>query len=92
MSAIHRHSDPRTCGATTTVTGQSTVRVNGLFVAVEGDPETHGSGQLVSVSAGTVRVAGKKVIVVTDQALADDASHPPPDTYTSGGSGDVSAY
>jgi uncharacterized Zn-binding protein involved in type VI secretion len=92
MAAGHRHSDPRNCSATTVVSGQSTVYVNGLLIAVENDQDTHGNGQLVSVSAGTVKINGKKVIVTTDQALADSAPHSPPLTYPSTGSPDVNFY
>ena len=37
MPAIHRHGDARVCGATTIVSGQSTVRANGELVSVDGD-------------------------------------------------------
>ena len=39
--AIHRDSDPRICGAATTVTGNTTVFANDLLVAVNGDPNSH---------------------------------------------------
>jgi uncharacterized Zn-binding protein involved in type VI secretion len=89
---VHRHGDSRYCTATTTVVGQSTVFVNGLLAAVDGDPETHGQGQLVSTSPGTVFVEGKKLIVVDDNALADSAPHSPPTTKPSTGSPNVKAY
>jgi len=37
MPAAHRHDDLRVCGATTIVSGQGTVFVNGKLWAVEGD-------------------------------------------------------
>lgn len=92
MAGAHRNTDSRNCGAKTVVSGQSFVYVNGLLWAVENDPEDHGNGQLVSVSAGTVLINGKKVIVLTDAALADDAGHPPPLTYPQQASGNVKAY
>lgn len=48
MPPVHRHSDSRACGATTTVTHQSTVFANNLLVAVDDDPNTHGSGGLIA--------------------------------------------
>ena len=41
MPAAHRNGDLRTCGATTSVTGQSTVTVNGKLWAVLGDKDSH---------------------------------------------------
>ncbi len=88
----HRNTDSRNCGAAT-IASQDTVFVNGLAWAVEGDPETHGSGNLIAATGGkNVYIGGKLVIVVTDQATVDDAGHPPPDTYPSTSSGDVFAY
>lgn len=46
MAKIHRHSDSRSCGATTIVSGQDTVFANGLLVSVDGDPNSHGAGNL----------------------------------------------
>ena len=48
MPAIHRNTDPRVCGASTVVVGQSTVFANSLLVSVNGDPNTHGSGDLIA--------------------------------------------
>ena len=44
----HRHTDARVCGATTVVTGQDTVFINGLLQSVDGDPNTHGAGGLIA--------------------------------------------
>lgn len=92
MSGAHRQDDSRNCGAKTIVSGQSTVYVNGKLWSVENDEEDHGHGELVSASAGTVLIGGKKVIVKTDHALIDDAGHPPPETYPLEASGNVEAY
>jgi len=93
MVQAHRHGDSRFCGATTNVEGQTTVRVNGKLWAVEGDPNTHGEGRLISVVGNTVRIGGKLVIVaVGDNAAGDMAGHIPSSTKPSGHSGDVSAY
>ena len=48
MPAIHRNTDPRVCGASTVVVGQSTVFANSLLVSVNGDPNTHGGGNLIA--------------------------------------------
>lgn len=91
MPPAHRHGDPRVCGATTTVVGQSTVYVNGKLWAVEGDPDTHGNGELIP-SGHTVFCEGKPVIVHAPDTAAPDLIHPQPLTDTDGGSGDVFAY
>ena len=55
MPAVHRHSDVRICGATTTVVGQQNVYMNNLLASVQGDTNTHGAGNLLaSVNPGTV--------------------------------------
>lgn len=88
----HRDTDLRNCGAAT-IASQSTVYVNGLAWAVEGDPETHGAGNLIAATGDkNVYIEGKLVIVVTDQATDDAAGHPPPETYPQTSSGDVLAY
>jgi len=78
MGGAHRQDDKRTCGATTIVSGQSTVFVNGKLWAVEGDLDSHGHGDLVSVIGSTVKINGKKVIVYGDHANSDDAGHTMP--------------
>ena len=50
MPPIHRHGDSRVCGATTIVSGQSTVFANEKLVAVNGDPNSHGGGALIAGS------------------------------------------
>jgi uncharacterized Zn-binding protein involved in type VI secretion len=70
MAAIHRHGDSRACGATTIVTGQSTVRAGGQLIAVNGDGNTDGGGALTT-SHPTIRINGKGIIVVGDSAAAD---------------------
>lgn len=70
-TAIHRQDDARSCGATTVVTGQSTVFANGKKVAVNGDENTHGNGDLIAV-CDQVFIGGKKVVNVGDSATADN--------------------
>jgi hypothetical protein len=50
MPAVHRNTDPRTCGANTVVVGNKTVFANNLLVAVNGDPNSHGGGSLIASS------------------------------------------
>jgi len=89
MPGVHRHGDNRSCGATTTVTGQSTVFVEGKLFSVNGDPNTHGSGALIA-SGTTVSVNEKPVIIIGDNASTDSLAHTNPSAAT--GSGTVSAY
>lgn len=75
---VHRHGDDRTCGATTTVVGQSTVFANDELVSVNGDPNTHGDGDL---NAGANRVFAEGILVVRiyDDADGDNNDHDDPD-------------
>lgn len=99
MPGAHRHSDSRFCGAETIVTGQSSVRVNGLLWAVEGDYDTHcNQGNLIAVyGAKNVYINGKLVIcAMGDTATGDKAGcfieHPPGATDPLGHSSDVFVY
>lgn len=97
MPPAHRDTDPRVCGATTDVTNQGTVKVNGLKWAVNGDKNSHGSGDLIAGHGLKVRIEGIPVIVHTpDGASADDLCIPvgPPhcSPVTAGGSANVSCY
>lgn len=72
MPAVHRNTDSRVCGAKTTVTGQNNVYANGLLIAVQGDPNTHGGGSLsASVNPGTVFINGKEMAVQGSDAAPD---------------------
>lgn len=77
---VHRHSDARIpdCGATTVVVNNSTVFVNGLLWAVEGDPNTHILGNLIATNPRTVWVQKINVIVRGNHAQPDLAGHPDP--------------
>jgi hypothetical protein len=71
MSQAHRHSDQRSCGATTVVSGQNFVTIEGKLWAVENDQNTHGAGGLIA-SKSYITIAGKKIIVVNDSANQDN--------------------
>lgn len=100
MPGAHRHGDSRFCGATTIVTGQSTVKVNGILWAVEGDKDTHcNMGDLVPIyGALNVYAEGKLVICAAGDTAAEDIpgcippEHPPGETDPSGHSMDVIVY
>ena len=91
MPGAHREDDNRYCGATNQP-AQQTVRVNGQPWTVEGQEDTHGDGQLISVVGSTVRIGGIKVIVFGDRAEDDDFGHPAPPTDPEGHSDNVTAY
>ena len=72
MPAVHRNTDSRVCGASTTVVGQNTVYANGLLIAVKDDTNTHGAGGLnASVNPGTVFINGKEMVVQGSTAKPD---------------------
>ncbi len=74
---VHRNTDSRICGASTTVKGQSNVFVNNLLASVQGDTNTHGGGALsASVNDGTVFINGVKV-VLQGSAASPDSLCPP---------------
>ena len=73
---VHRDTDARACGATTTVAGQGNVYANNLLISVDGDPNSHGAGAL---SAGSNKVFINNIAVVnhTPDGAAPDALCPP---------------
>ena len=81
MPGAHRDTDSRFCGATTKVTGQSKVLVNGLLWAVEGDKDTHcNEGELSAVyGSKCIEISGKKIICAMGDAAASDHSCTPPE-------------
>lgn len=70
-NSIHRQDDSRTCGATTIVSGQSTVYAGGKLVSVHGDENSDGGGALTAAT-NNVYINGKMVVNVGDSAAADD--------------------
>ena len=91
MPAVHRHDDPRVCGALTVVSNQSSVYANGLLIAVHGDANSHGAGNLIAHS-NEVYAEGIKVVNHTpDHAIPDFfIVAPHDDPFTDGGSPNVS--
>ena len=89
MAEIHRNNDKRMCGATTIVTGQSTVYLNGELISVEGDQCTHGNGELkADTNTGKLWINGKKVVYNGSNAYPDRFGHLNP----SASSGSSEAY
>tara|TARA_B100001057_G_scaffold466086_1_gene522867 strand:- start:3673 stop:3987 length:315 start_codon:yes stop_codon:yes gene_type:complete len=75
---IHRQGDSRICGAAT-VNTQTTVRANGRFISIDGDPNTHGGGALKATeTVGKVRINGIAVILNGDPASPDGLCPIPP--------------
>jgi hypothetical protein len=71
MAKCHRHGDTRACGATTVVQGQDFVKIEGQLWAVDGDPNSHGAGELASTRSW-LTINGKGIIAVADNASADN--------------------
>jgi len=72
MSGVHRNDDLRTCGAKTIVNGQTNVFANSLLISVDGDPNTHGNGNLIA-SCNNVFINNKMVVDLGDGAVKDDS-------------------
>ena len=75
---IHRDTDARICGAATTVAGNSDVFANNLLVSVNGDPNSHGGGELIAHSN---EVYADNILTVNhtaDTANADNLCPVPP--------------
>jgi hypothetical protein len=97
MPGAHRDTDARYCGGQTKVVGQSTVFVNSLLTAVDGDPQqpgSHGSTSLVPVIKKTIFAEGKNVICAPgDKATGVDGKrHIPPQIFPREASNDTFYY
>lgn len=69
MAYSHRNGDSRLCGASTSAS-QDFVTVDGSLWAVQGDPNSHGGGGLVS-SQSFVKINGVPVSLAGDSASPD---------------------
>jgi len=68
---VHRQFDSRDCGAGT-ITQCSNVRVNGRFISIDGDTNSHGAGSLIATdTVGKVRANAIPVILQSDPAKPD---------------------
>ncbi len=70
MAAVHRNTDGRACGASTNVAGQGNVYVNNKLCSVDGDPNSHGGGNLNAANPN-VYVNNKLVVVKGNSASPD---------------------
>ena len=99
MPKAHRNTDKRFCSAITNVTGQSTVFVNSLLWAVEGDKDNHcNMGSLIAVyGPPSVKIENKYVICAVGDSASPDkfgciVTHPTGATNPKTGSGDTFVY
>jgi hypothetical protein len=76
MVQVHRQDDSRSCGATTVVSGQNFVFVDGKLWAVEGDPDSHGGGGLHPGNIAAIYINGIRVIGNGDSADPDSLCEP----------------
>jgi hypothetical protein len=68
---VHRLNDSRDCGART-VTQCDDVRVNGRFISIQDDTNSHSGGSLrATITVGKVNVNNKPVILTRDPARPD---------------------
>ena len=72
---VHRDTDPRVCGAATTVIGQNNVFANNLLIAVNADTCNHAAGAL-QASANKVTAGGKCVVLNKPDLAAPDGLCP----------------
>jgi len=70
MPAAHRDTDSRVCGATTVSAQSRNVYVNGLLWSVNGDPNSHGGGNLLAAT-NNVFIGGIAVCNNNDPATPD---------------------
>jgi uncharacterized Zn-binding protein involved in type VI secretion len=75
MPISHRNGDSRSCGASTIVSGQNFVTIDGQLWSVVGDPDSHGGGELINTQ-NFVTINGIYVILVGDPASPDSLCIP----------------
>lgn len=93
MPEVHRHSDARTCGASTIVVGNKTVYTNELLTAVYGDINTHANGELLAtINPGTVFIENLEMVVVGSEAQCDRLLHCGGGDASASGSPNVYAF
>lgn len=90
MPAVHRDTDPRSCGAKT-VAACPNVYTNNLLTAIDGNGNTHGGGSLNAANPN-VYIGGKLVVINAPNSASPDALCPIPphcNPKTAGGSPNV---
>lgn len=71
MPQVHRNGDSRVCGASTVASAYKNVFVNTQPISVDGDPNSHGGGNLTA-SNRNVYVGGKLVVLNGNGASPDN--------------------
>ena len=69
MPVVHRDTDARSCGAQTQAANPN-VYTNNLLTAVNGNPNTHGGGELKAANPN-VDIGGGLVVVDGNSAAGD---------------------
>ena len=92
MPQVHRDTDGRSCGAKT-VAANPNVYTNDLLTAVDGNPNTHGGGNLQAANPN-VYIGGKLVVINAPNSASPDGLCPIPggphcNPKTAGGSPNV---
>ena len=68
---VHRHNDLRDCSARTRAQSRD-VRVNGRWISIHNDPNSHGAGNLrATITVGKVQANNLPVILIRDPARPD---------------------
>lgn len=75
MPASHRDTDSRTCGAST-IAANPNVYANNLLHAVDGNPNSHGGGELTAANPNVF--IGNKLAVIVGNSASPDALCPIP--------------
>ena len=74
-AGAHRDTDSRACGATTVTAQAKNVYVNSLLWSINGDPNSHGNGNLIAATKN-VFIGGIAVVNIGDSASPDDLCIP----------------
>lgn len=69
MPGVHRDSDSRGCGAST-IAANPNVYTNNLLTAVDGNPNSHGGGELKAANPN-VYIGNILVVILGNSASAD---------------------
>jgi hypothetical protein len=69
MPAVHRDTDARSCGAST-IAENPNVYTNGLLTAIDGNPNSHGGGELIAENPN-VYIGGRLVVLDGNSANSD---------------------
>jgi uncharacterized Zn-binding protein involved in type VI secretion len=75
MAGVHRNGDSRACGAST-IASNPNVFVNNKLAAVDGNPNSHGGGNLNAANPNVF--IGNKLVVINGNSASPDALCPLP--------------